>query len=146
MYYSYRPEKSGGRLMRFKTSFTAFSVSMLFALSMPLADGATKVKALEVAGPGFSLTSDEFGDPCSSIPGNYPVLYQNFGSNDVDVSIKLVNLGTSILFIDGTGIVIPPLGNQARPRIMRFTLEPGEVVRVKPQTSGCAWAANVLPH
>jgi hypothetical protein len=129
-----------------KISITTFSILMIFALKIPLADGAPKVKVPEVSSPGFSLTSDEFGNPCSTSPGDYPVLYHNLSAHDVDVSIKLVNHGKSILFIEGTGIVIPPVGNQIRPRIMRFTVTPGGTVRVKPQTAGCAWAAIVLPH
>ena len=132
--------------MRSKITIAALTASIIIALNIPVAYGATKVKALAVSGPGFSLTSEEFGDPCSSLPGNYPVLYQNATSHDVDVSIKLVNQGKSILFVEGTGIVIPPAGNQARPRIMRFTVIPGGTVRVKPQTAECGWAAIVQPH
>lgn len=132
--------------MTTKISATIITASILLMMGLPFAYAATKVKAIESTGFGFSMTSDEFGNPCSTIPGEYPALYDNATNQPVDVTVKLVNLGPSILFIDGTGFVIPPQGNQVRPRIVRLTLAPGTAFRVKPQTSDCAWAALVLPH
>jgi hypothetical protein len=136
---------------KFLAALCAISV---LTISMPISSSAQKTKAkidpLPGSGAGFSFNSDEFGNPCTSNAGDAPVIYDNYTDNAVDVSFKLVNLGQSILFVDGTGFVIPPLGPQARPRIMRMTLAPRgqgvSYVRIRAQTSDCEWAAIVQPH
>ncbi len=98
------------------------------------------------SGIGFVLSSTDFGDPCTNDPGNYPIIYDNDSSNTVDVSFKIVNTGGSNVFVDGTGIVIPPLGPQRRPRIIRLTLAPRDNIKLHGQAADCAWTVTVRPH
>ena len=100
----------------------------------------------EDAGIGFVLKSTDFGTPCTDSPGNFPVIYANHSSHNVDVSVKIINTGGSNVFVVGTGIVIPPFGVQRRPRIIRLSLAPGEVIKLHGQAADCAWTATVRPH
>ena len=98
------------------------------------------------SGVGFVLKSTDFADPCTQDPGNYPVIYDNDGSNRVDVSFKIVNTGGSNVFVVGTGFVIPPVGPTQRPRIIRMTVAPGDNIRLHGQGVNCAWTVIVWPH
>ena len=98
------------------------------------------------SGVGFVLKSTDFADPCTQNPGDYPVIYDNHSSNRVDVSFKLVNTGGSIVFVVGTGFVIPPVGPTQRPRIIRMTVAPGDNIRLHGQGVNCAWTVIVWPH
>jgi hypothetical protein len=98
------------------------------------------------SGVGFVLKSTDFADPCTDNPGDYPVIYDNFSSNDVDVSFKIVNTGNSNVFVVGTGFVIPPVGPSQRPRIIRMTVDSGGAIRLRGQGDDCAWTAIVWPH
>ncbi len=98
------------------------------------------------SGVGFVLKSTDFGDPCTSDPGNYPVIYDNHSSNSVDVSFKIVNTGNSNVFVVGTGFVIPPAGPQQQPRVIRLTVVAGDTIKLHGQASDCAWKVIIWPH
>lgn len=98
------------------------------------------------SGVGFVLRSTDFANPCTANPGDYPVIYDNATSHRVDVSFKIVNSGQSNVFVVGTGFVIPPIGPNQRPRIIRMTLDPGATIKLHGQGPGCAWIVIVWPH
>lgn len=98
------------------------------------------------SGVGFVLKSTDFADPCTDDPGDYPVIYDNFTSKRVDVSFKIVNTGNSNVFVVGTGFVIPPVGPNQRPRIIRMTVDPGSAIKLHGQADDCAWTVIVWPH
>jgi hypothetical protein len=95
---------------------------------------------------GFVIQSNNFGNPCTQDPGDIPRVYDNATKHDVDVSIMVVNTGATNLFITDAGFVIPPMGPQARPRIVRVTLAAGQSVGLKGQGPNCSWTATVWPH
>jgi hypothetical protein len=95
---------------------------------------------------GFVLRSTDFGDPCTSDPGNIPRIYDNGSSAGADVSFKVVNTGASNVFVTGTGFVIPPLGAQKRPRVIRLTVPAGGSIGLQGQAADCAWTAIIRPH
>jgi len=101
---------------------------------------------LNEQGYGFIFHSKDFGNPCTQNQGDIPRVYDNGSDNPIDVSVKVVNTASVILFIDGTGFVIPPTGPQDRPRAMRRTLHPGESFGIKAQGADCGWIAIVHPH
>ena len=109
----------------------------------------TKLNA-NAYGYGFVFESKDFGDACTQDPGDRPVLYDNRGSSPVDVSFQVVNTGKSNLFPEVNGLptpfVIPPDGDNRRPRIMRFTVNPGSTFRLGAQISDCKWFAIINPH
>lgn len=95
---------------------------------------------------GLVLTSNDFGTPCTMNIGESPRVYDNASTSDVDVTVKIVNTGPSILFITGTGFVIPPgTEDQRRPRIFRVTLAAGTSLGILAQGT-CAWNVVVYPH
>jgi hypothetical protein len=98
------------------------------------------------ADTAFVLSSTDFGDPCTQNQGSIPRIYDNRTANNVDVSFKIVNTGSTNVFIDGTGFVIPPVGPQMRPRIVRLTLAPGASLGIRSQPGDCGWTATVRPH
>ena len=98
------------------------------------------------SGVGFVLKSTDFGDPCTDDPGNFPVIYDNHSTNNVDVSFKIVNIGDSNIFVVGTGFVIPPLGPNKRPRVIRLTVGSGDTIKLHGQGGDCAWTAIIWPH
>jgi hypothetical protein len=97
-------------------------------------------------GVGFVLESTDFGDPCTSNPGNLPRIYDNASSASVDVSFQVVNTGGSNVFVAGTGFVIPPYGPQKRPRVIRLTVPAGGSIGLQGQGADCAWTAIIRPH
>ena len=121
--------------------------NFIIPLSLALLVACTSVQVNpEDAGIGFVLKSTDFGNPCTNAPGDFPVIYENHSSHTVDVSFKIVNTGGSNVFVVGTGFVIPPFGVQRRPRIIRMTLAPDEVIKLHGQAADCAWTATVRPH
>ncbi|HEX2500318.1 MAG TPA: hypothetical protein VHO73_02595 [Methylomirabilota bacterium] len=107
-------------------------------------DPAGAEAQLADAGVGFVMRSGNFGQPCTTSPGDIPIVYDNITENPVDVSVKVVNTGQSILFV--RGLVIPPQGPTRRPRVMRFTLGPHDTLGIRAQGSPCGWIAVVRPH
>ena len=95
---------------------------------------------------GFVFRSTDFGDPCTSDPGNIPRIYDNGSAATVDVSFKVVNTGGSNVFVSGTGFVIPPDGPQKRPRVIRLSLPAGGSIGLRGQAADCAWTAIIWPH
>lgn len=95
---------------------------------------------------GFVLRSTDFGDPCTSDPGNIPRIYDNSSGASVDVSFKVVNTGGSNVFVTGTGFVIPPAGAQRRPRVIRLRVPAGGSIGLQGQAANCAWTAVIRPH
>jgi hypothetical protein len=104
----------------------------------------------EDLGIGFVLKSSDFANPCTSDPGDYPVIYVNHSVHAVDVSFKLVNTGGSNVFVESpdltVGIVLPPPGPNTRPHLFRATLSPGGFIKLHGQAADCAWTATILPH
>jgi hypothetical protein len=109
-----------------------------------LLDPAGAAAQLDDADVGFVMRASNFGQPCTTNPGDIPIVYDNTTDHPVDVSLKVVNTGTSIRFVKG--FVIPPQGPTRRPRVMRFTLAPHDNVGIRAQTSPCDWIAVVRPH
>jgi hypothetical protein len=107
-------------------------------------DPTAATAQLDDAGVGFVMRSNNFGQPCTTNPGDIPIVYDNATDNPVDVSLKVVNTGKSILFVKG--FVIPPPGPTRRPRVMRFTLGPHDTVGIRAQGPPCGWLAVVRPH
>jgi hypothetical protein len=95
---------------------------------------------------GFVFRSTDFGDPCTSDPGNIPRIYDNASSASADVSFKVVNTGGANVFVSGTGFVIPPDGPQKRPRVIRLSVPAGGNIGLEGQASDCAWTATIWPH
>ena len=104
---------------------------------------------LPEAGFGFVFRSTDFGNPCTTDPGDIPRIYDNLSVAPVDVSFKVINTGGSNLFIStlaAGGPVIPPAGPQQRPRVMRMTVAPGDSIGIKGQAANCGWTAIIRPH
>ena len=101
---------------------------------------------LDDSGYGFVLRSTNFGDPCTSDDGNVPRIYDNATAGPVDVSFRIINTGGSILFVVGTGFVIPPDGPGRRPRVIRMTVSPGGSIGIKGPEANCGWTVIVRPH
>ena len=130
---------------RERVSMTPTKCLILVSIALLVACSKVQVKPQD-SGIGFVLHSTDFGNPCTDDPGDFPVIYDNNSSNTVDVSFKIVNTGGSNVFIDGTGFVIPPLGAQRRPRIIRMSLAPSDVIKLHGQAADCAWTVTVRPH
>ena len=96
------------------------------------------------SGAGFVLRSTNFGNPCTTSPGDVPIVYDNGTDKPVDVSVKVVNTGQAILFVGAH--VIPPQGPQRRPRVMRITVGPLSGLGIRAQGSPCGWTAVIRPH
>ena len=94
----------------------------------------------------FIIQSSDFGDPCTQDEGDIPRVYDNATNHDVEVSVMVVNTGATNLFMTAGGFIIPPMGPQARPRIMRVTLAAGQSLGIKGQGPNCSWTATVWPH
>jgi hypothetical protein len=117
--------------------------------SLVMAIGLMASSILSGAGhaqSGLVIQSSNFGNPCTQDAGDIPRIYDNATKHDVDVSIMVVNTGATNLFITDTGFVIPPIGPQSRPRIMRVTLAAGQNVGIRGQGPNCSWTATVWPH
>jgi hypothetical protein len=95
---------------------------------------------------GLVLRSADFGDPCTSDPGNIPRIYDNGSTASADVSVKVANTGGSNILVSGTGFVIPPDGAQRRPRVIRLTVPTGGSIGLEGQAANCAWTATIWPH
>jgi hypothetical protein len=121
-----------------KRTFLTILVSLLLV-------GCASVQP-KLSGIGFVLKSTDFGDPCTNDPGDFPVIYDNASSNSVDVSFQIFNTGGSNIFVVGTGFVIPPLGPNQRPRVIRLTVAPGDTIKLHGQAGDCAWKAIIWPH
>jgi hypothetical protein len=121
------------------------TVLLAAALGWTALGGPTvAVAQLEDQGIGFVMRSEDFGEACTTDPGNLPVVYHNLTKHSVEVSLKVVNTGQTILFV--RNVVFPPTGPQRRPRVMRITLAPAEGLRIKSQGEPCAWLAVIRPH
>ena len=107
-------------------------------------DPTTAAAQLDDAGVGFVMRSSNFGHPCTTDPGNIPIVYDNATDKPVDVSLKVVNTSQSNLFIKN--FVIPPQGPNRRPRVMRITVGSLEALGIRAQGSPCGWIAVVKPH
>jgi hypothetical protein len=118
----------------------------VLGLAVVFATTQVAAQPLDDSGFGFVLRSTNFGDPCTSDDGNVPRIYDNATAAPVDVSFRIINTGGSILFIVGTGFVIPPDGPGRRPRVIRIAVSPGGSIGIKGQTAGCGWTAIIRPH
>ena len=105
---------------------------------------ATASAQLDDAGVGFVLRSTDFAQPCTTSAGDIPNVYDNATKHSVDVSVKVVNTGETILFVKQ--FVIPPPGPNLRPRVMRFTVGPAQSLGIKSQSGSCGWIAVIRPH
>ena len=111
-----------------------------------LPSGVGLTQPIDEEGFGFVLRSVDFGQPCTNDLGNIPRIFDNASSRPVNVSFKIINTGSSNLFITDTGFVIPPNGPQRRPRVIRLTVAPSESIGVRAQSENCAWIAIIRPH
>ena len=107
-------------------------------------DPTVAAAQLEDSGIGFVMRSGNFGQPCTTNPG------------DIRDRLRQHHREPGRRRREGRehGRVHPlrqgprhsASGPTRRPRVMRFTLGPHETLGIRAQTSACGWIAVVRPH